>query len=158
MDLVLEPARHPTCCSRTSREPPGARSDPSTRSAVGEGAHPAAARTQPLTTTRQHPLVDVLAGRERREEGAGDLGRALLVREQPGTGNDLEGGIGERVDHRCSPLDGEERIVLPPDESHGFVDAGVEGGEISHVLLVEAVEELHGGSTPCWLSADRLEE
>src|SRR5690242_13051918 len=57
MDLVLALARHPTCRSRASRQPPGARSDASTRGAVGESAHPEAARTQPLTTTGQDPLV-----------------------------------------------------------------------------------------------------
>ena len=63
---------------------------------------------------------------ERREQRSGDVGGALLVREQTGALDDLDPGVGELGDHRLRPRDREERVLVAPHQLHRHVETAMD--------------------------------
>ena len=63
---------------------------------------------------------------EQWEEDLSDLGGSFLVSEESGRLDDVKACIGEVGDHVVRPLDGEETVLVAPDELDGNVDSVVE--------------------------------
>ncbi len=87
------------------------------------------------------------SGEESGEQGGRDLGGALLVGEESGTLDHGELGVGEGPDHLARPPDGEERVLVAPDELYRHINAAVEVGQLGDVTRVEAAQHVDGGAS-----------
>ena len=82
----------------------------------------------------------------------------FFMREQAGTPDHAEAGVGKGVDHLLGPFEREEGVVLTPHQLDGDLDSLVQGCQVVDELDVEAAEESCGSVAACGDRAQGSEE